>query len=112
MGASARFLSVSAIQRMFGIGFPLGTMTVNIVGSLIMGVIATYVLEREAEAVAPLIMIGMLGGFTTFSSFSLDAVGLFDRGQIGAAALYVGGSVALSIAALAVGVALAKAIWV
>ena len=83
----------------------------NVVGSLIMGFVAVWLLHRVgSERFAPFLMTGVLGGFTTFSAFSLDAVMLYEKGRVGMAAAYMGGSVALSIAALALGMAIARAV--
>lgn len=110
LGAVLRFGTVTATLRLFGPGFPLGVLTVNVVGSVLMGIAAIYVFERN-DAIGPFVMTGLLGGFTTFSAFSLDAVALFERGQPGGAGLYVLLSVALSIAGLAMGTLLGRAIW-
>ena len=100
--------------RACGTAFPWGTLTVNVVGSLIMGVIAGWLaFKTQAGWSQPLrlfLTTGILGGFTTFSAFSLDAVLLWERGAIGAAAAYVGVSVAASIAALVAGLALVRAL--
>lgn len=88
--------------RLFGLHFPYGTMIINIVGSLAIGLIAEYLaLKGEASQAWRLFLTtGILGGFTTFSAFSLDAALLWERGAVAQAALYVGVSVALSIAGL------------
>src|SRR5207248_6651636 len=94
--------------RFIGTAFPYGTFIINITGSTIMGLIAGY-LAFKGEASQPwrlFLMTGILGGYTTFSAFSLDAALLYDRGAIGLAALYVVGSVVLSIAGLFAGLAL------
>ena len=100
--------------RMCGTAFPWGTLTVNIVGSFLMGAIAAWLAFKSGEGWSqPLrlfLTTGILGGFTTFSAFSLDAVLLWERGAIGAAAAYVGVSVAASIAALVAGLALVRAL--
>jgi CrcB protein len=106
IGASMRFMTGHWVMRLIGPGFPWSTLIVNIVGSLAMGVIAVVMMERFPGSWgrwAPFAMTGVLGGFTTFSAFSLDAFTLFERGRYLAAAAYVGGSVALSITALLIG---------
>ena len=107
IGASARFAVNLAAARLFGMGFPVGTLCVNVLGSFAMGVLAVLLLDR-ASPLAPFLLTGVLGGFTTFSAFSLDAFKLWEAGQSGAAALYVALSVALSLAALALAVVLFK----
>lgn len=109
-GASLRYLTGVWLTRMVGVGFPWGTITVNVLGSLLMGVLVVFLARRGGQEYAPLLMIGLLGGFTTFSSFSLDALTLFERGEPGLAGLYVGASMALSLGAIAVGVFLARAV--
>jgi CrcB protein len=98
--------------RMCGTAFPWGTLTVNIVGSLLMGAIAGWLAFRAGEGWSqPLrlfLTTGILGGFTTFSAFSLDAVLIWERGQIGLAAAYVCASVLLSIGGLVAGLALIR----
>jgi len=106
IGASMRFMTGHWVMRLIGPGFPWATLIVNIAGSLAMGVIAVVMMEKFPGSWgrwAPFAMTGVLGGFTTFSAFSLDAFTLFERGRYLAAAAYVGGSVAISIAALVIG---------
>ena len=92
-----------------GTAFPYGTLTVNIVGSLVMGALAGWLAFKAGEGWSqPLrlfLTTGILGGFTTFSAFSLDAVLLWERGQLGIAGAYVAASVLLSIAGLVAGLA-------
>lgn len=111
LGASLRWLFTGWAMRVFGTGFPWGTFGVNVIGSFIMGVAAVVMMERFPGAwgrLAPFLMTGVLGGFTTFSAFSLDALHLMERGRLLAAGGYVAGSVALSILALFAGLALAR----
>ena len=95
LGATVRYLTGLAVLRLFGTGFPWGTMTVNVVGSLSMGLL--FVVLPHGGRTSLFLMTGVLGGFTTFSAFSLDAVQLYDRGEVGLAAVYVIASVVLSI---------------
>ena len=113
IGAGARHLVGRAVLAATGAGFPYATMAVNIAGGLLMGLLAGGLLRLGAagEAWRLLLGVGVLGGFTTFSSFSLDAVTLAQRGDMAAAALYVLVSVAGSIAALLAGLAVARAAW-
>jgi CrcB protein len=104
IGASARYLVNVASLRLFGAGFPVHTMAVNILGSFLMGALVALLVHRGGMRFAPFLMTGVLGGFTTFSAFSLDAFTLYERGQTGLAAFYVLGSVILSLAALLAGV--------
>src|SRR5918997_3474274 len=98
--------------RYCGVAFPWGNLTVNVTGSFIMGALAAWLAFRVGEGWSqPLrlfLATGILGGFTTFSAFSLDAVLIWERGQIGLAAAYVGTSVALSVGGLLAGLALIR----
>ncbi len=99
--------------RLCGTAFPWGTLTVNVVGSFLMGAIAGWLAFRAGEGWSqPLrlfLTTGILGGFTTFSAFSLDAVLIWERAQAGLAATYVIASVLLSIAGLIAGLGLVRA---
>ena len=108
IGATARYLTGVVAVRVMGPGFPWGTMTVNIVGSFLMGVIVIYMAERSGHRLSPFLVTGILGSYTTFSSFSLDALEIYERGQIGIAAIYVTASVLLSLAAIFAGLAVAR----
>lgn len=103
IGASARFVTGVGVLRLVGPGFPLAIITVNVLGSFLMGVFVVAAANRGLTYLAPFVMTGILGGFTTFSAFSLETVTLFERGQIGQAALYVALSVMLSIGGLVIG---------
>jgi CrcB protein len=105
-GSVARFLVTAGTARAFGAGFPAGTLAVNVAGSFAMGVL--FVLLTREGRLSPLLMTGVLGGFTTFSAFSLDAFTLWDRGAWTAAAAYVVLSVVLSLAGLVAGILLTR----
>jgi fluoride exporter len=110
LGASLRHFINLVCARAFGTGFPWGTFIINITGSTVMGLIAGY-LAFKGEASQPwrlFLMTGILGGYTTFSAYSLDAALLYERGELASAALYVVGSVVLSIAGLFAGLALVR----
>lgn len=114
IGATLRWAVVRWASHLLGLGFPWGTLIVNIVGSVVMGVAAVLMMERFPGSwgrFAPFLLTGVLGGFTTFSAFSLDALFLIERGRNLAAAAYVGGSVLLSVAGLWAGLALARGVW-
>jgi CrcB protein len=114
IGAILRWTVVRWAGHVLGLGFPFGTLIVNVLGSLVMGVAAVAMMERFPGSwgrFAPFLMTGVLGGFTTFSAFSLDVLYLIERGRNLAAATYVGGSVLLSVAGLWIGLTLARAAW-
>lgn len=112
LGGVARHLVNLGCARACGTDFPWGTLAVNVVGSLLMGLIVGWLAFRAgagwSQHARLFLTTGVLGGFTTFSAFSLDAMLLVERGSLGAAAAYVGSSVAVSIAALATGLALVR----
>jgi CrcB protein len=101
---------VNVLSAQTGAAFPFGTMGVNVLGSFLMGLIAGYFALKGSlpEGARLFLTTGILGGFTTFSAFSLDAVMLYQRGEIGAAAGYALGSVVLSILALMAGLAIVR----
>ena len=94
--------------RLFGAAFPVGTMLVNIVGSFLMGLLAGYFTYRTGvpQSTRLFLTTGILGGFTTFSAFSLDAALLVERNFYWSAAAYIAGSVVLSLVALFAGLSL------
>lgn len=98
--------------KWLGASFPYGTMAINILGSGVMGLVAGWLAFKAAEDWSQharlFLTTGVLGGFTTFSAFSLDAVLLWERGEAMLAAAYVIGSVVLSLAALVAGLALVR----
>jgi len=106
-GALRHGVNVSA-ARLFGYGFPFGTLIVNVVGSFLMGLFAGYFAFRPGigQHVRLFLTTGILGGLTTFSAFSLDTALLVERHSYGLAAGYAVGSVAASVSALFFGLAL------
>jgi len=111
LGAVLRYLTGVGMLRLLGVTqFPLAVLSVNIVGSFLMGVFVVVAAHKGLTYLSPLVMTGLLGGFTTFSAFSLETVTLYERGEIGLAALYVTASVALSVGALFAGLALARGV--
>ncbi len=112
IGASLRWLSGVAILRLTGPSdFPLAIISVNVIGSFLMGVFVVAAAHRGLTHVSPFVMTGLLGGFTTFSAFSLETMTLIERGQIASASLYILLSVGLSVGALALGLLLARGIF-
>ena len=110
IGACLRFGVVHAMPRVTGAGFPLGVLTVNVLGSFLMGVMMVLSVERGLAWLSPFLAVGVLGGFTTFSTFSMEAFTLFERGQVMAAGAYVGMNLVLSLTAVAVGVWLSRGV--
>ena len=112
VGASGRYLFNLQMMRLLGPNFPWGTFGVNIIGSFIMGVIAESLALRfnVSSEVRSFLMTGVLGGFTTFSAFSLDAGNMIERNDFGMAGIYVGASVIGSIAALFLGLYLVRTV--
>jgi CrcB protein len=112
LGSMARYGVGLAAGRLFpGAAWPFGTMTVNLVGGFLMGVLVGWLAARggaSQDSLRVFIGVGILGGFTTFSAFSLDVVTLIERRQTGLAAAYVAVSVVCAIAALFVGLMIAR----
>ena len=108
IGAVARYLVSLGTGRLLGAGFPWGTLAVNVIGSFLMGLFVVVLAQKGGIRMAPFLMTGVLGGFTTFSAFSLDAVVLFERGNLGQAAGYVMASVGLSLGAIVLAMILAR----
>lgn len=92
-------------------GFPVATLAVNISGSMAMGFLAALLASRGGQHLAPFLLTGILGGYTTFSAFSLDALTLWERGNASGAALYLIGSVLLSLVAVVVGMTLGRGLF-
>ena len=112
-GSVARYLTGLAMTRLLGPAFPWGTITVNIVGSFAIGILTELVARKFAAPMEMrlLLVVGFLGGFTTFSSFSLDTMALAERGAILAAFGYVVASVLLSLGAAFGGLALGRSLF-
>ncbi len=115
LGSVGRYLTGVGAGRLLGPGYPwAGTLTVNIAGGLLMGVLVGWLAHRgglDQERWRVLIGVGVLGGFTTFSAFSLDAALMIERREYGAAAAYIAASVALSIVALFAGLIAARRVF-
>ncbi|MCP4315343.1 MAG: fluoride efflux transporter CrcB [Hyphomicrobiales bacterium] len=112
VGASLRHLVNLATLRMLGPNFPWGTLTVNVLGSFLMGIFIELLVRRlgGSQELRLLVATGLLGGFTTFSAFSLDVALLWERGAGVSAAIYAASSVVLSVAALFAGLAFVKSL--
>lgn len=112
LGAVGRFAIMRLMTQLAGTGFPYATLAVNVIGSFAMGVLVeVFALKVNPSAeVRAFLVIGVLGAFTTFSTFSLDAVALFERGATLAAGAYVALSVTLSIAGLLIGLSLSRSV--
>lgn len=112
MGAVGRhYVGVFALKWL-GAGFPFGTLTVNIVGSFLMGMLITLMALKwnVGNELRAFLTVGLLGGFTTFSAFSLDFATLVERGESLIAAGYVAASVVLALAGIFVGMHLVRAL--
>jgi CrcB protein len=114
VGAVARYgLGVWAV-RIFGHFWPVGTLAANVIGGALMGLLVGFLAHRggeEQESLRLLLGVGLLGGFTTFSAFSLETVLMIQQRDWGQAAVYVAASVGLSIAALMAGAMLARRLF-
>jgi CrcB protein len=110
LGASLRHAVNMLCARSLGTAFPWGTFIINITGSTVMGLIAGYLAFKggASQHWRLFLMTGILGGYTTFSAFSLDAALFYERGETGMALLYVLGSVVVSIAGLFAGLAVVR----
>lgn len=110
VGSVARYLMASKVQAATGMHFPIGTVLVNILGCFVMGLLYVWLVARHdpQHDLRALLMVGVMGGFTTFSSFSLETVTLIMNGSYAAAALNVVVSVVACLVGTALGVALAR----
>jgi CrcB protein len=109
VGSVARYLLGRAVQGALHLNFPTGTFVVNVVGCLVIGVLAKFFLHSQTELpLRATLMIGFCGGFTTFSSFSLETLGLIQGGEWGKATGYVVLSAVVCVGATAAGYALGR----
>lgn len=113
LGSVARYLVGLGMTRLMGVSFPWGTLTVNIVGSFAIGILTELVVRRfdASTELRLLLVVGILGGFTTFSSFSLDTMALVERGATASAVAYVGASIVLSLSAAFGGLLLGRSLF-
>ena len=112
IGASGRFFTTSMTGRLVGHGFPWGTMTVNVVGSFVMGALISFMAIKWSTSaeMRAFLTTGLLGGFTTFSAFSLDFATLIERKEHVAAFAYAAGSVGLSLLAVFAGLVVMRTV--
>ena len=105
LGCIARYLQTLAVKRWLDVSFPLGTLSVNLLGSLIVGVIMGFLLKNNTHhpILFPLLVVGFCGGFTTFSSFSFECLSLLQTGRFLQAMLYISISLIVGIALTFIG---------
>ena len=99
LGAVSRYMTIQAAERFLGEQFPYGTLIVNVLGSILIGIVIEYLYRSDTpnDELRLFLVIGLLGGYTTFSSFSLDSLKMWQDGNITAALTYIGFSVGLSL---------------
>lgn len=109
VGSVSRYGLGVVVQKSAHAAFPVGTLTVNVLGSLLVGILAKYFMHTQTQPdLRAMLIVGFCGGFTTFSTFSLETVALVQGGEWGKAAAYVGASIVLCLAATAIGFTLAR----
>ena len=110
IGASARYLLVGGLDHWLGAGFPMGTLAANALGSFMIGVLieVTALVWSPSPELRALLVVGVIGSFTTVSAFSIDVLVLFERGVSGLAGLYLAASVTLSLAGIYAGMRLLR----
>jgi fluoride exporter len=112
-GAIFRFLLSRLSQGIFGFTFPIGTLIVNVIGAFLIGFLSILIFQRAidfAQELRALLLIGLLGGFTTFSTFSFETLELWENGEAIKTVLYILLSVSLSLLATWSGILLARKI--
>lgn len=110
LGALLRFMVANGVYQLFGRGFPYGTLAVNVIGSFLIGFLTLYFMEREmlTSVLSRTLIVGGLGAFTTFSTFSLDTFDLIMAGRLWGAALNISLSVGICLLAVWLGVQVAR----
>jgi fluoride exporter len=113
VGSVLRYLFTINISRVVGTNFPYGTLAVNVIGSFAMGALVGYLAKTMPHSMElrAFLAVGVLGGFTTFSAFSMDAITLFEHNELSLALLYVIGSVVFSIFAVFFGLAVVRILF-
>jgi CrcB protein len=112
LGAVGRYLLIGQVASWLGAGFPFGTLAANVIGSFVMGVLveAGALFWSPSPELRAFLTVGLLGAFTTFSSFSLEVALLYQRGELGLAALYIAASVILCVLGLFLGLWLVRGV--
>ena len=113
LGAISRYAFMGAIGKRWGDAFPYATLATNVIGSFVLGALVALLarhLPPQQEEIRLFVAVGFLGAFTTFSTFSLDVMTLYQRGEWGAACAYMLASVVVSVAALVAGLYLFRPI--
>lgn len=112
-GAVARFLTTQWVHGLVGRGFPWGTLAVNVLGSLLLGTLYALMLERFATSpeLRAALLVGVLGAFTTFSTFAVDTVGLLEQGEFIAALANILAQVVICLLAAWLGLTVARALF-
>jgi CrcB protein len=106
LGSVARYLLGGVVQRAAGMAFPIGTLAINVSGSFLAGFLLRYFMNVQTHPfMRGALIVGFCGGFTTFSAFTTETLGLFEGGEYARAAVYVAASVALSLMAVLAGFA-------
>lgn len=110
LGSVARYATIIGVGKVVGVGFPYGVLLANVLGGFVMGVLVELMalIWSPSDSVRVFWIVGILGGYTTFSSFSLDAWLLIEKGLYGPALLYIAASVILSIGALVAGLTITR----
>lgn len=110
IGSVMRYIVASSVQTMTNTSFPFGTLTVNVIGSMVMGFLYVFIIERSS--LSPewrfLLLVGLLGGFTTFSSFSIETMNLLEQSEVIKALYNIVGSIVICLSATWLGIKLGR----